>query len=68
MTKTTKTTDTRNGFRRPTPGSVTAMMWDAFDAATGPIVGAHLKQLAELTGWNLGLLRSHFRQWRGFNA
>lgn len=57
----------RNGFRRPQRGS-TAAMWDLFDSATSEITPDHLKAVAEQKGWNSGLLRSHFRQWKGFNS
>lgn len=68
QTKTTtpEPSNVRNGMRRPRDGSITGTMWASFDS--GEVTADTLKAQAEAAGWNLGLTRSHFRQWKKFNA
>lgn len=60
-------TSVRNSIKAPARG-ITRMMWELFDTAQSQVTSQHLRMVAEQTGWNERLLRSHFRQHRAFHA
>ncbi len=58
----------QNGVKAPQREGSIATAWALFDSATDTIYSAHLPQLAELHGANLGNLQIELNRWRRFNG
>lgn len=58
----------QNGVKAPQREGSIATAWALFDSATDTIYSAHLPQLAELHGLNLGNLQIELNRWRRFNG
>jgi hypothetical protein len=58
----------QHGVKAPQREGSIATAWALFDGATGTIYTAHLPQLAELHGLNLGNLQIELNRWRKFNG
>jgi hypothetical protein len=58
----------RNGIKAPQRDGAIMEAWNWFDAATGPVVAAHLPRLAQEMFLNVENLRIELRRWKRYHG